>query len=63
MGKAKYEAKLEPIHPHFCVDCGKPTPDHRCRKCLYKWRKKHHVSGWNEMRIDKLKDDEEDSIE
>lgn len=27
-----------------CHDCGKPTPDYRCPKCLAKWRKKHGVS-------------------
>lgn len=27
-----------------CHDCGKPTNDYRCYKCLAKWRIKHGVS-------------------
>lgn len=32
---------------HKCADCGAPTPDHRCRKCLAAWRAKHHVVVYN----------------
>ena len=32
-----------PVVTHKCVDCGALTPDHRCRKCLAKWRAEHHV--------------------
>ena len=28
-----------------CHDCGKPTNDYRCPRCLAKWRNKYHVSG------------------
>lgn len=27
-----------------CHDCGKPTTDYRCAKCLKKWRKKHNLA-------------------
>lgn len=35
--------KPEILVKHLCVDCGKPTPDHRCHDCLMKWRMKHGV--------------------
>ena len=60
MGKTKYEAKLEPLHPHFCVDRGKPTPNHRCRKCLNKWKRKHGVTGW-ELPNERNNDDNTDT--
>lgn len=28
-----------------CHDCGKPTSNYRCAKCLKKWREKNHVTG------------------
>lgn len=33
----------EELITHRCVDCGKVTPNHRCKKCLTKWRIKHGV--------------------
>lgn len=27
-----------------CHDCGKPTTDYRCPKCLSQWRARYHVS-------------------
>jgi recombinational DNA repair protein RecR len=36
-----------PLITHKCADCGAPTPDHRCRKCLAAWRAKHHVIVYN----------------
>ena len=32
-----------PLVTHKCVDCGAITPDHRCPKCLAKWRIANHV--------------------
>lgn len=34
-----------PLKPAMrrCHDCGRPTPDYRCPKCLEKWRAKHGV--------------------
>lgn len=33
---------------HKCVDCGKPSADHRCPTCLAKWRFKHGVTDTEE---------------
>ncbi len=32
-----------------CHDCGRPTNDYRCAKCLQKWRNKNKVSGSGEQ--------------
>ena len=33
----------QPIFLRKCHDCGRPTTNYRCDKCLSKWRRKHHV--------------------
>ena len=44
------------IHSRVCHDCGKPTSDYRCPKCLRKWRIKHGVaeSGREDLSFDVL---------
>lgn len=34
-----------------CHDCGKPTNDYRCPKCLEKWRTKNHVTSVSDVTI------------
>ena len=36
-------AELKNGNLRACHDCGKPTPNYRCTKCLGKWRREHGV--------------------
>lgn len=31
------------VYGRRCHDCGKPTSDYRCPRCLTRWRRKHNV--------------------
>ena len=53
----RYIKRADPLYKHYCVDCGKETPNHRCSKCLNIWKKKHGVPGWDIRRI-KSEEDE-----
>lgn len=33
---------------HTCVDCGTPTPDHRCPRCWAKYRAKYGCADWTD---------------
>ena len=48
--------KKRVIHSRVCHDCGKPTSDYRCPKCLHKSRIKHGVaeSGREDLSFDVL---------
>lgn len=40
---AESEKKETPSTKHKCVDCGTPTSNRRCGKCLTVWRVRHGV--------------------
>jgi len=46
LGVARCCAKEKPLQVgmRHCHDCGKPTTDYRCPKCLSAWRRRHGIS-------------------